>query len=254
MSEQQPAKRPYLSVSIHFYNEEESIVEVCEEVHEVLDGKIEGGWELIMVNDGSTDRTRELMEQLAAKYSHFRGITLIPNSGESAAMEAGFRAARGRIIANMDGDGQNDPRDFLPLLEEREKRGVDMMCGIRANRQDTWFRRFSSRFANGIRSWLLEDNITDVGCSLRVFRRRCFRDIGFFRHAHRYFPALVIYRGFKVDEMPVNHRPRKHGTSKYGKGFARLWAGIVDIMGVYWLKKRAHSYRVREVSCQKPPQ
>lgn len=250
MPDQQPSA-PHLSVAIHFFNEEESIITVCEEVREVLDGKVEGGWELIMVDDGSTDRTPELIGELCARYPHFRGITLAPNSGQSAAMEAGFRAARGKIIANMDGDGQNDPRDFLPLLEEMARRKVDMMCGVRAKRADNWFRRFSSRFANGIRSWLLEDNITDVGCSLRVFRRSCFRNIGFFRHAHRYFPALFIQRGYKVAEMPVNHRPRRHGTSKYGKGFARLWAGIVDIMGVYWLKKRAHRYRVREVTPRK---
>jgi glycosyltransferase involved in cell wall biosynthesis len=239
--------RPSLSVVIPFYNEEESIVEVCEEVQEILQDKIDGGWELVMINDGSKDQTESLMNGLSKKYDHFRALHLIPNSGQSAALEAGFRLSRGKLIATLDGDGQNDPHDLFALLAEREKRGVDMMCGIRAKRADNWVRRISSRIANRIRARVLGDNISDVGCSIRVFRRRVFRDVGIFRNAHRYFPALVIMRGYKVAEMPVNHRTREHGDSKYGGGInSRLWVGIVDLAGVYWLKKRALKYRVKE--------
>lgn len=239
--------RPQLSVVIPFYNEEQSIVGVCEEVHQVLSAALPGAWELIMVNDGSRDRTPELMQELAARHPHMRALTLVPNSGQSAALEAGFRAARGEVIGTLDGDGQNDPRDLVPLMQEMEKRGVDMMCGIRARRADNWVRRASSRIANRIRGRVLGDNITDVGCSLRVFRRACIRNVGFFRNAHRYFPALVQMRGHKVAETAVSHRPRQHGTSKYGGGInSRLWVGIADLLGVWWLKKRALRYRVRE--------
>jgi dolichol-phosphate mannosyltransferase len=240
--------KPFLSVVIPFYNEAESIVEVCEEVKAVLADTVEGGWELVMVNDGSRDRTGELMADLVKKHENFRGVTLHPNSGQSAALEAGFRAARGRMIATLDGDGQNDPRDIPRVLAELQKRKVDMMCGIRARRADNWVRRMSSRIANRTRARVLGDNISDVGCSLRVFRRAAALQIGYFRNFHRYFPALFQMRGFRVAEMPVNHRARQHGTSKYGGGInSRLWVGIADLLGVYWLKKRALKYRTTEV-------
>ena len=242
------SQRPFLSVVIPFYNEEESVVSVCEEVEDVLAGHVEGGWELIMVDDGSKDRTGELIDRLARVYTHFTAVHLVPNNGQSAALEAGFRASRGKLIGTLDGDGQNDPRDLLPLISEMESLGVDMMCGIRTRRADNWFRRFQSRAANRIRSRILGDRITDVGCSLRVFRRAIVRNVGFFRHAHRYFPALVQMRGCSVAETPVRHRGRQAGKSKYGGGFnSRAWAGIVDLIGVYWLKKRAHKYRTRIV-------
>ena len=240
-------RRPFLSIVIPFYNEEENIVRVCEEVHQVLGDKIEGGWELVMVDDGSKDRTGELADGLAAKHPHFRSVHLIPNSGQSAALEAGFRASKGELIGTLDGDGQNDPADLQILIENMKKRGVDMMCGVRARRADNWVRKVSSRIGNGIRGRVLSDNISDVGCSMRVFRRACVRNIGFFRNSHRFFPALFLMRGFKVAEMPVRHRQRMSGTSKYGGGInSRLWVGIADLAGVYWLKKRALKYRTRE--------
>lgn len=239
--------RPYFSVVIPFYNEEENVVAVCEEVHSVLEGRVTAGWELVMVNDGSKDRTGDLIDGLVKKYPHFRGVHLIPNSGQSAGLEAGFRAARGEVVGTLDGDGQNDPRDLLKLLEEMEKRGVDMMCGIRARRADNLVRRYSSLIANSVRRRMLGDNISDVGCSTRVFRRSIIRNVGFFRNAHRYFPALVQMRGFKVAETAVGHRPRAKGVGKYGGGInSRLWVGIVDLLGVRWLKQRALKYRTRE--------
>ena len=241
------AKKPRLSVVIPFYNEEENIVAVCEEVRQVLDRAIPGEWELVMVDDGSRDGTGELIDALARKSPAFRGLHLIPNSGQSAALEAGLRAARGRLVGTLDGDGQNDPEDLIEVMAELERRGVDMMCGIRAHRADNWVRRMSSRIANSVRGGILGDNISDVGCSLRVFRRSCLRNIGFFRNAHRYFPALFLQRGFRVAEMPVNHRPRRSGTSKYGGGInSRLWVGLADLAGVWWLKRRALRYRVRQ--------
>ncbi|CAN5414404.1 glycosyltransferase family 2 protein [soil metagenome] len=242
-----PYPVPYLSIVIPFYNEEECLVAVCEEVRGVMDGRVAGGWELVMVDDGSRDKTPQLIDELAAKHPEFRAVHLIPNSGQSAALEAGFRAARGEVIGTLDGDGQNDPADLLPLIEEMKSRGVDMMCGVRARRADNWVRRASSRIANRIRARVLGDNITDVGCSMRVFKRGCLQNIGFFRNAHRYFPALFIMRGFRVAETPVKHRVRSAGMSKYGGGInSRLWVGIADLLGVYWMKRRALKYATRE--------
>jgi dolichol-phosphate mannosyltransferase len=234
-----------LSIVVPFYNEEESLQEVCAEIGEVFSTFGPGEWELVMVDDGSGDRTGTLIDELDAANPRYHAIHLHPNSGQSAALQAGFRAARGEFVATLDGDGQNDPRDIPRLLEAMRESGVDMMCGIRANRADNFVRRASSRIANRVRGSILDDNITDVGCALRVFRRQCLERVQFFRNAHRFFPALFIMAGFKVAEMPVNHRARQHGSSKYGGGInSRLWVGIADLFGVYWLKKRFLRYEV----------
>lgn len=234
-----------LSVVIPFYNEEESVRGVCEEVWHVLSAVPGLAWELVMVDDGSTDQTSRIMADLSREHTRFRSLHLAPNSGQSAALEAGFEAARGEYVATLDGDGQNDPCDIVCLLEALKEQGVDMMCGIRRRRADTLVRRLSSRIANRVRSAVLKDRITDVGCSLRVFRRSCMGRVRFFRNAHRFFPALFIMAGFAVAEMPVNHRPREHGTSKYGGGInSRLWVGIADLAGVFWLRKRSLRYAV----------
>jgi dolichol-phosphate mannosyltransferase len=235
---------PALSVVIPFFNEEESIDFVCDEVVEVLDQALGETWELVMVNDGSSDRTGELIDAIARKRSRARAVHLDPNSGQSAALEAGFKAARGRLIATLDGDGQNDPHDLPAILDAREEKGVDMMCGIRARRADNWVRRKSSRVANRVRAFFLQDHITDVGCSLRVFRAACLDNVRMFRNAHRFLPALFLMAGYTVSEMPVQHRERAQGESKYGGGInSRLWVGIADLAGVYWLRKRALRYR-----------
>lgn len=236
-----------LSVVIPFYNEEESILPVCEEVREVLSALPDLTWELVMVDDGSADRTGEIMDEMVQTRNGFRAVHITPNSGQSAALQAGFDAAHGEFIATLDGDGQNDPGDIPRLLAALKEQGLDMMCGIRMRRADNFIRRISSRIANRTRSAALGDNITDVGCSLRVFRRACLHHIRFFRNAHRFFPALFIMAGYRVSEMPVSHRPRQHGTSKYGGGInSRLWVGIADLAGVFWLGRRALRYTSRE--------
>lgn len=241
------SQAPLLTVVIPFYNEAESLESVCEEVRDTLSQRRDMSWELVMVDDGSTDGTPEIMDSLARRHGNFRALHIRPNSGQSAALEAGFRAARGEFIATLDGDGQNDPRDIMHLFDEMKKRGVDMMCGIRHRRADNIVRRLSSRIANTVRSSVLKDNMTDVGCSVRVFRRACLDRIRFFRNAHRFFPALFIMAGFTVAETPVNHRTRKHGTSKYGGGInSRLWVGLADLAGVFWLRKRALRYTMTE--------
>lgn len=238
-------RQPILSVVIPFFDEEESVENVCEELRQVLANERDLTWELIMVDDGSKDRTPQLMNDLAIRHENFRALHLKPNSGQSAALEAGFEEALGEFIATLDGDGQNDPRDIPRLLNLLKVNRVDMICGVRQRRADNLIRRLSSRIANRVRSAVLKDNITDVGCSLRVFRRECIKRVRFFRNAHRFFPALFIMAGFTVSETPVKHRPRELGTSKYGGGInSRLWVGLADLAGVFWLRKRALRYAV----------
>ncbi len=234
-----------LSVVIPFYNEEESVEGVCLEASVVLERLYPGKWEMILVDDGSSDRTAELIDSLTSEHQQFVGLHLVPNRGQSAALEAGFAVANGELIATLDGDGQNDPQDLGVLLDEMSRLGVDMMCGIRRKRADNWVRKVSSRIANRVRSGLLHDNITDVGCSLRVFRRQCLQRIHLFRNAHRFLPAIFQMMNYTVAEMEVNHRPRLQGSSKYGGGInSRLWVGLADLVGVYWLSKRALVYQV----------
>lgn len=239
-------RSPTLSVVVPFYNEEESADFVCREIGDTLSAWEGIDWEVIVVDDGSTDGTGRILDDIASDIPCFTAVHLVPNSGQSAALDAGFRLARGEYVATLDGDGQNDPRDIPRLFEELTKRGVDMMCGVRQRRVDNIVRRISSRVANTVRNMVLEDGITDVGCSVRVFRRACLERVRLFRNAHRFLPALFIMAGFTVAEMPVNHRERRFGESKYGGGInSRLWVGLVDLAGVYWLKKRSFRYRAR---------
>jgi dolichol-phosphate mannosyltransferase len=235
-----------LSVVIPFYNEEESLQAVCEEVVKVLSAESDLSWEMILVNDGSSDGTAPAIKALCSKYPNFKGVHLQKNGGQSAALQAGFLTARGTLIATLDGDGQNDPHDLPHLIQALNERNLDMMCGIRMKREDNLVRKVSSRLANRVRAAILQDQITDVGCSLRIFRRECFERVPFFRNAHRFFPALFQMANYKVDEIPVNHRVRNHGKSKYGGGInSRLWVGLVDLAGAFWLKKRALNYQVK---------
>ncbi|GAB6146990.1 glycosyltransferase family 2 protein [Desulfocicer niacini] len=250
--------RPYLTIVVPFYNEEENVEAVCREIISVANTSasamaFKNGWELIMVNDGSSDTTPSLMDALAREFAFCRAVHLAPNSGQSAALEAGFSRALGEVIATLDGDGQNDPSDLPGLIDKMAQLKVDMLCGIRAQRADGLIRKFSSRVANGLRARLLKDHISDVGCSLRVFRRSCLARIHFFRNAHRFFPALMIMAGYKVAETPVSHRQRLQGVSKYGLGInSRLWVGLADLAGVWWLQKRALRYELTEYQSSTP--
>jgi len=236
-----------ISIVVPFYNEEEGLEMVCEEILSVASKQFAPPWELLMINDGSSDKTPSMIDTIAQNNANCRAIHLNPNSGQSAALEAGFSKARGEIIATLDGDGQNDPADLPGLIEKMTQLDVDMLCGIRAERADTLIRKVSSRVANTLRSRLLKDHISDVGCSLRVFRSACLPRIRFFRNAHRFFPALMIMAGYRVSETPVSHRPRLKGISKYGLGInTRLWVGIADLAGVWWLQKRALRYELTE--------
>lgn len=236
-----------LSIVIPFYNEEKSIERVVDEVMFALEIGFDQNFEILLVDDGSTDNTGKLCNYYASSHSVIRSLHLQKNGGQSAALAAGFRAAKGQYIATLDGDGQNDPADIPRLLKLLISKNVDMVAGIRQKRHDNFVRRSSSKIANLIRSALLHDGISDTGCSLKVFKRSAMLNICLFRNSHRYYPALFMIHGYKVAQAPVAHRSRKAGVSKYGGGInSRLWVGIVDICGVMWLKRRTLKNTISE--------
>ena len=196
------------------------------------------------VDDGSTDRSREIMRGLSAPH---RFIAFDRNHGQSAAFMAGFRNARGTWVGTLDGDGQNDPVDLPRQLARALETGVDMVNGIRAKRRDSFQRKISSKIANGVRNWLTGKSVQDVGCSTRVVRRTAVIDLPFFHGMHRFLPTLVQMRGGTIDEIPVNHRPRAGGASKYGL-FNRVFAATRDLFGVRWLRSRNRVWRIADES------
>lgn len=231
-----------LSVVIPFLDEEEAAGPLLAELHPVLDhlptpqafGTAE--YEVIAVNDGSGDGTGRLLDDLAREWPALRVIHHGRRRGQSAALATGFAAARGDLVATLDGDGQSDPADIPQLIRERGE--ADMITGIRAVRSDTWIRRVSSRIAYRVRDAVLHDGIIDTGCSTRLFRRACLRDVPMqFRGMHRFLPALFQMAGYSVHQIPVRHRPRLVGRPKYGVG-NRMIPGLIDLMAVRWMKSR----------------
>jgi dolichol-phosphate mannosyltransferase len=198
-------------------------------------------FEIIYVDDGSTDATAEIARRLRDReLSNLRLLRHSFRSGQSAAVRSGVAAAHAGWVATLDGDGQNDPADlpkFLEALREPANAGVLLIMGNRVTRRDTWLRRLSSRIANGVRSKLLGDGTPDTGCGIKIFHRETFLSLPAFDHMHRFLPALFMRAGSRVVSIPVNHRPRTRGKSKYGL-HNRLWVGIVDLFGVMWLRAR----------------
>ncbi|MEM9481416.1 MAG: glycosyltransferase family 2 protein [Verrucomicrobiota bacterium] len=224
------ARQLHLSVVVPLYNEEENVGPLQEELREVL---ADFDHELLLVDDGSTDATVERIEE----GERVRVLKLEENSGQSAAMYAGIMAAKGEVIVLMDGDLQNDPNDMPKLLAEVEK-GFDLVCGYRANRKDTKWKKFQSKIANGVRSRFIGDGVRDTGCSLKAMKRGCRDGLIPFKGMHRFIPALIKGAGYRVTEVPVNHRARKHGESKYGGGLGRTIPATRDMFGVRWLNSR----------------
>lgn len=228
-----------LSIVIPMFNEAESAPYLLREIREALEGDMD--YEVIVVNDGSQDTTGEVLQTLQASMPRLRVITHGNNSGQSASIISGVRAARAPWIATLDGDGQNDPADIPALFEQTS--GVDpgqeplLIAGYRRKRNDNWLRRLSSRVANAVRQFLLRDGCSDTGCGLKIFPRETFMTLPHFNHIHRFLPALFHRAHSRVINVPVNHRPRERGQSKYGVG-NRLWVGIVDLFGVLWLQGR----------------
>ncbi len=230
-----------VSVVVPFYNEDENVPLLAGQIAEVFAGLDEYEYECVFVNDGSADGTRAQLDALAEKNSAVRPVHLAANRGQSAAVVAGVRRARGEYILTLDGDLQNDPCDFPEML--RLLKNYDCVCGYRANRQDTWIRRFSSKMANGVRGYLVPSGTRDAGCGSKGFRRCCVEHIISFNGAHRFLDVLMRNAGMSIAECPVTHHPRQHGESKYGIN-NRLWRGIYDLIGVRWLSKRYVTFHV----------
>ncbi len=230
---------PELSVVVPVHNEAENIDLLVSEIRNALQKVVD--YELIYVDDGSTDDTFPRLMQLAKGFDRLRILRHASCCGQSAALWTGVNGARAEWIATLDGDGQNDPVD-IPVLTAYLKdpdrtRGLALICGHRHKRRDTAIKRISSRTANKIRAFLLKDSTPDTGCGLKVFSREAFLRLPFFDHMHRFLPALVLRGGGRVASIKVNHRPRLRGTSHYGIG-NRLWVGIIDLLGVMWLQHR----------------
>jgi glycosyltransferase involved in cell wall biosynthesis len=238
------SSQPDLSVVFPVYNEEENVPILMQEIAKALDGT---GWsyEVVAVDDGSSDRSLEVLRGLQAKHPTLRILSFEKNSGQTAALDAAWRAARGKLVVSLDADLQNDPADIPKMMAAQQMGGSDMVIGVRVNRNDTWSRKVQSRIGNGVRNWITKDKITDTGCSLKLIKREAIDRVQLYTGMHRFLPTLVRMAGYKVIEMPVNHRPRKYGVSKYG-AMNRAFRGLVDCMAVRWMGKRMLSYKVRE--------
>lgn len=225
-----------LSVVVPVHNEAENIVPLIQEIELALTGTVD--YEIVYVNDGSTDDTAKRLTEAKAQSARLRVIHHAKSCGQSTALRTGIKVAKGDWIVTLDGDGQNDPADIKMLISAL-KDGVDLVGGNRRHaRRDSWIKRVSSIVANGVRSRLLNDSTPDTGCGLKLIRRDAFLDLPYFDHMHRFLPALVQRRGGGVVSVPVNHRAREHGQSKYGT-IDRLMVGIVDLVGMLWLLRRA---------------
>ena len=227
-----------LSVVIPVRNEAPNIAPLVAEIRAALDGACD--YEIVYVDDGSTDETAAAVRDLARGFPRLRLVRHRQSAGQSAAIRSGVRAAASPWIATLDGDGQNDPADIPRLFAiAREARDAApiLVAGWRQKRQDSAMKRLSSRIANAVRGALLGDGTPDTGCGLKLFRRDLFLDLPFFDHCHRFLPALVKRQGGRTLSVAVNHRPRRRGASNYGT-LDRLFVGISDLFGVMWLMRR----------------
>ena len=231
-----------LSLVIPVYNERENIVPLLTEIERSLVGQ---GWryEILMVDDGSVDGSGEALLALRRAHPILRVIRFAHNAGQTAAIDAGFHRARGTIVVTLDADLQNDPADIPNLVRAME--GWDAVVGVRTGRRDTLVRRVSSRVANYVRNRLSDETIEDTGCSLKAYRREALERLKLYNGLHRFLPTLLRMEGFRVRELPVGHRPRVHGRSKYGIS-NRLVPSFLDLLAVRWMKKRSLRYEVRD--------
>lgn len=230
------------SVVIPIKNEEGNVELLLNEVEQSV-SPITDNWELIFVDDGSTDNSVKKLKALKPGRPFLKILSLDRNHGQSAAMLAGFRAAKGDKIISLDGDRQNDPKDIPRLLKAMED--CDLICGWRKDRKDTWVKRKISKVANFIRGSFCQDKLHDTGCTLKVYKRSALLTIPTFNGMHRFLPALFVLKGFKITELPVNHRDRSVGTSHYNI-FNRGFRTVTDMLGVRWLKSRNINYSVKE--------
>jgi dolichol-phosphate mannosyltransferase len=231
---------PEISVVIPAYNEEGNLTPLLSALTETMVA-LGTPYELLFVDDGSADGTTQVLRAMCAKHPEVRVIHLRHNSGQTAALDAGFKRARGQVVVTLDADLQNDPHDIPQLLAKLQD--YEVVCGVRQRRQDTWLRRASSKIANGIRRRVLRDDIVDIGCALRAYKRHCLRSIKLYHGMHRFLPALLHIEGYRVAQVPVNHHPRQHGRSKYNVR-NRAWRALMDLLAVRWMKNRQLHYEI----------
>lgn len=235
-----------LSVVIPVYNEATCIGTLIDELFEALSGSIE--YEVIVVDDGSQDETPAVLQGLRRDYPRLQALQHASRCGQSAALDSGIRAARSPWIVTLDGDGQNDPADIMRLYEMMDNSNDQMALinGHRTVRRDTGLKRFASRTANAVRARVLHDDMPDSACGIRLFARETWLALPQFDHMHRFLPALVQRQGGETRSLAVNHRERRGGKSKYGIA-DRLWVGIVDMLGVWWLQRRYSAPVITEI-------
>jgi len=237
---------PRLSIVVPVKDEEDNIRPLVEACRAALGGLYPQS-EIIFVDDGSTDQSLARMKELAAEDATVRWIQLERNCGQSAALDAGFQAARGGLVAMIDADMQNDPADLPAMVALLDAGECDCVCGIRQKRMDSLVRKISSKIGNATRNWLTRESIRDVGCSIRVFRRDLLRRVKMFRGMHRFLPTLLRLEGARIMQIPVRHHPRTRGKTKYGIR-NRLFSGLRDIFAVRWMQARHISYKVKDQS------
>jgi dolichol-phosphate mannosyltransferase len=238
---------PALSVVVPVHDEEDNIAPLIEQIVAALRGRI--AFEIVYVDDASRDATPDQLRHALDFYPELRVLRHARQSGQSTAVRSGVKAARGAWIATLDGDGQNDPADIPKLLAARDAASADtrLFAGWRVERKDSGSKRWASRWANAIRARLLDDATPDTGCGIKLFEREAFLDLPWFDHMHRYLPALMQRAGWRTVSVPVNHRPRTAGVSKYNN-LRRAWVGISDLRGVAWLIRRNQRTAVDEVT------
>lgn len=226
------------------YNERDNLAPLLAEIAAALVGSVRS-YEVIVVDDASTDGTLEALKSLRAQYPQLHIISFERNAGQTAAFAAGFRAATAPIVVTLDADLQNDPADIPKLVTKLRETGATAVAGYRAARKDTGWKRLQSRIANGVRNRLNGEVIRDTGCSLKAFQTDAVRALPLFSGMHRFLPTLIKMNGGTVTEIAVGHRPRKHGVTKYGM-WNRAWRSLIDAFAVRWMQRRALRYRVRE--------
>jgi dolichol-phosphate mannosyltransferase len=229
-----------LSIIVPVHNEQDNVAPLMKEIEAAFASDYP--YEMIFIDDQSKDNTSQVLTDAKAAFDKLRVLLHQTNCGQSSAIRTGVLAAQGRLVATLDGDGQNDPAD-IPLvlaryLELEKNTNIGMVSGRRAKRKDTWVKRYASKLGNNVRRTLLRDKATDTGCALKIFARETYLRLPYFDHMHRYFSALMQREGYSMDFVDVNHRERLHGQSNYGI-LDRLWVSIGDILGVMWLQRRA---------------
>ena len=239
-----PAPAPELSIVVPVYNERENLPSLVAEIAAAL-SECGRSYEVVAVDDGSTDGSLETLKALKRAHPELHIVAFAANAGQTAAFAAGFRAARGGTIVTLDADLQNDPADIPALLAELERSGATAVVGYRTSRRDTAWKRLQSWIANGVRNWLNGETIRDTGCSLKAFRTEAVASLPLFNGMHRFVPTLIKMHGGTVAEVPVGHRPRRFGTTKYGM-WNRVFRSLADAFAVRWMQRRALRYRVTE--------